>query len=237
MAKKINIKGVIIPNDYKWFYDWFEMDSTCPRDVETALDEANGDAVEVYVNSPGGSVYAGSEIYTLLKAYSGDVKIFIVGVAGSAASYISMASYCEMSPTSLMMIHCSMTIGAGNHNDFEHTAEVLRTVDEAIATAYMLKSGMSKEEVIAMMEHETWFTAEQAKEKGLIDAIMFVFDEEKPLQLVASTFVSLPTPEQLAKVKKIIEGQAQSTDNTEAALSIQKAKSRLSLLKMRGEVR
>ena len=54
MAKhKINIRGSIIPNDYKWFYDWFEEDSTCPRDVQKVLDLiAPGDEIDVYINSP-----------------------------------------------------------------------------------------------------------------------------------------------------------------------------------------
>lgn len=65
----------------------------------------------------------------------------------------------------------------------EHTAEVLRTADRALCTAYTTKSGMSEDEALSMMEHETWLTAEQAKEKKLIDAIMFEEKEEKDLWL------------------------------------------------------
>ena len=79
MAKRINIKGVIIPNDYKWIYDLFDMDSTCPNDVGEILNEAAGEDVEVYINSPGGIIDVGSEIYTALRAYEGEVKIYIVG--------------------------------------------------------------------------------------------------------------------------------------------------------------
>ena len=98
MARKINIKGVIIPNSYKWYYDWFDEDSTCPKDVQNVIDEANGEDIEVYVNSPGVIIDVGSEIYTMLRSYTGDVKIYIVGEACSAASVIAMARYCEMSP-------------------------------------------------------------------------------------------------------------------------------------------
>lgn len=225
MARKINIKGVIIPNSYKWFYDWFEEDSTCPNDVEKVLTEANGEDVECYVNSPGGIIDVGSEIYTMLRSYKGNVKIYIVGEACSAASVIAMASYSEMSPTALMMVHCVSSGVRGNHNDMEHMAEVLRTADDAMSNAYMEKSGMSKEEAIDMMEKETWLTAEQAKEKGLIDGIMF--EENEPLRLTASNF-SLPTAEQMEKVKKMIKGQ---TD--ESVFLIQKAK--LNLLKLKGD--
>lgn len=233
MAKKINVKGVIVPNNYKWFYDWLEMDCTCPNDVENALAEAKGGDIEVYVNSPGGIVYAGSEIYTMLRAYKGDVKIYIVGEACSAASVIAMARYCEMSPTSLMMVHCVSARAGGNHSDFEHTAELLRTADEALSTAYTAKSGMTKEDVLAMMEHETWLTAEQAKEKGLIDAIMF--EGEEPLRLVASAF-ALPSEEQMEKVKKMIKEQAaEQTSSDESAFLIKKARCRLNILKLKGE--
>jgi len=227
MARKINIKGVIIPNSYKWFYDWFEEDSTCPNDVQKILDEADGEDVECYVNSPGGIIDVGSEIYTMLRSYKGDVKIYIVGEACSAASVIAMAGHSEMSPTALMMVHCVSTGARGNHNDMEHAAEVLRTADDAMANAYVAKSGMSKKEAIDMMEKETWLTAEQALERKLIDGIMF--EAKEPLQLTASNF-SLPTAEQLNRVKEVIKGQADGT-----AFLIQKSK--LNLLKLKGEQR
>ena len=108
----------------------------------------------------------------------------------------------------------------------EHTAEVLRTADDALSNAYMAKSGMSKEEVLEMMEKETWLTAEQAKERGLIDGIMF--EEKEPLRLTASNF-ELPSKEQMNRVKEMIKGQ---TD--EAAFLIQKTK--LNLLKLKGDI-
>lgn len=238
MPKKINIKGVIIPNSYKFFFDWFGMDSTCPNDVEKGLNEAKGDEVEVYINSPGGIIDVGSEIYTMLRAYKGDVKIYIVGEACSAASVIAMARYCEMSPTALMMVHCVSTGIYGNHTVLEHTAEVLRIADEALCTAYVAKSGMTKEEALAMMEYETWMNAEKAKEKGLIDAIMFE-DEQKTFRLAASTF-ALPSPEQMEKVRDLMKEQAPpagddgTTDDGESAFLMQTAKAKLNLLKLKG---
>ncbi len=232
MLRKINIKGVIIPNSYKFFFDWFGMDSTCPNDVEAVLNEASGEDVEVFVNSPGGIIDVGSEIYTMLRSYKGDIKIYVVGEACSAASVISMARYCEMSPTALMMVHCVSTYAGGNHNDFEHVAGVLRTADEALCNAYMTKAGMTKEEALAMMEAETWLTAAQAKEKGLIDAIMF--ENEEPLRLTASTF-ALPSEEQMDKVKQMIKEQTQPSDDNsdgESVFLIKKAKAKLNLLKL-----
>ena len=76
-----------------------------------------------------------------------------------------------------------------------------------------------------MMEKETWLTAEQAKEKGLIDAIMF--EEKEPIQLVASAF-ALPTPAQMEKVKNMIDRQT-----NESALLMQKTK--LQFLRLKGD--
>lgn len=205
---KINIRGRIIPNDYKWFYDWFEMDSTCPRDVTSVLDKmVPGDEVDVYINSPGGVIDVGSEIYTLLRQTSetAPVNIFITGEACSAASIIACASHCAMSPTALMMVHCVSSGISGNHTDMEHMAEVLRTADRALCTAYTAKTGMTEQEALDMMEHETWLTAEQAKERGLIDEIIFE-DRTEPMPMVASYgLFELPTAEQMERVRALMQ--------------------------------
>lgn len=123
MKHKINIRGVLIPNDYKWYYDWFQEDATCPNDVQQVLDLLqDGDEIEVYINSPGGVIDVGSEIYTLLRSFKDNVKIYITGEACSAASIVAMAGYCEMSPTALMMVHCVSTYAGGNHSAMEHTS-------------------------------------------------------------------------------------------------------------------
>ena len=230
MKHKINIRGVMIPNDYKWYYDWFGKDSTCPADVQKVLNAfQDGDEIEVYINSPGGVIDVGSEIYTLLRSNKDHVKIYITGQACSAASIVAMAGYCEMSPTALMMVHCVSTMAAGNHNDMGKTAEVLQTADQALSTAYTEKSGMTQKEVLAMMEQETWLTAEQAKERGLIDAVMFENAKEN-IPLVAGPLFSLPSTEQMEKVKSMLKDAVSESDD--AAFLIQ---TKLNLLKMRGE--
>lgn len=220
---KIDIRGSIIPNDYKWFYDWFEMDSTCPRDVASVLDKMTaGDDVDVFINSPGGVIDVGSEIYTLLrqKSETNPVNIYIMGEACSAASVIACASHCTMSPTALMMVHCVSTGVSGNHTTMEHTAEVLRNADKALCTAYMAKAGMTEAEALEMMEHETWLTAEQAKERGLVDDILFE-EQAEPLPMVASSgLFALPTLEQMERVRALMVKPAEpaAVDETDIEL-------------------
>lgn len=219
---KIDIRGVIIPNDYKWYYDWFGEDSTCPRDVQKILDALmDGDNLDVYINSPGGVIDVGSEIYTLIRTAGtrSNLKIYIVGEACSAASVIAMAGYSEMAPTALMMVHCVSSSIKGNHKNMEHMAEVLRTADRAMCTAYMAKTGMTEQEALEMMEHETWLTAKQAKERCLIDAIMFE-EEKEDITLVAGPSFKLPTKEQMAQVKKL--AGLQGEESGDAAILLQK---------------
>lgn len=230
MKHKINIRGVMIPNDYKWYYDFWGEESTCPSDVQRIIDAFNeGDEIEVYINSPGGVIDVGSEIYTLLRANAENVKIYVTGEACSAASIVAMAAYCEMAPTALMMVHCVATKMSGNHTDMEHTAEMLRTADNALCKAYVAKSGMKEEEALEMMEHETWLTAEQAKERGLIDAVMFE-ENETESQFVAGPIFALPKQEQMERARKMIK-EAESA-NTGSAFLVQ---TKLNLLKLRGE--
>lgn len=232
MKHRIDIRGVLIPNDYKWFYNWFGEESTCPKDVQDIIGAAvPGDEIEVYISSPGGVIDVGSEIYTLLRSAE-NVKIYITGEACSAASIIAMAGYCEMAPTALMMVHCVSSGASGNHSDMEHMAEVLRTADRALCTAYTAKTGMTEAEALEMMEHETWLTAEQAKEQGLIDAVMFEEKDNDIIPLVAGPLFALPSAERMEKARKMIK---ETGEEKEASVFLLQQK--LNLLKMRGEAK
>ncbi|NCD09941.1 MAG: Clp protease ClpP [Negativicutes bacterium] len=180
---KIGIKGVIIPNDEQWIYDLFEIEATSPKKVSDKIEKANGEDLEIEINSGGGSVFAGSEIYTAIKEYKGDVIVKVVGIAASAASVIAMAGKkVVMSPTAQMMIHNASGIARGDHNEMTHVAGILKSVNETVANAYRIKSGMDQKSLLSMMEKETWLTPAKAKEYGLIDEIMF----ENELELVAN---------------------------------------------------
>ena len=236
MIHKINLRGVLIPNDYKFYYDYWGEDSTCPADVQKVIDALqDGDEIEVYINSPGGVIDVGSEIYSLLRNKQEQVRIYITGEACSAASIVAMAAHCEMAPTALMMVHCVSTYAHGNHNDMEHTAERLRTADEALSTAYSAKTGMSKKDVLEIMNHETWLTAEQAKEIGLIDAVMFE-EKEESVPFVAGPLFALPNAEQMDKVKKMLK-QAEPDNHADNRDLLFLLQAKHNFLKLRGEAK
>lgn len=215
---RIDIRGSLIPNNYKVWYDWMEQDSTCPRDVRSLLDQAEeGEEIEVYINSPGGVIDVGSEIYAALHQIRDKVKIYVTGQACSAASVVAMAAHCEMASTALMMVHCVSTSVSGNHADMEHAAEMLSTADKAMCQAYVEKTGMTEEEALAMMEHETWLTAAQAVEKGLVDGVM---DEAAGGAMVASgSDIYEPTPEQLERARTAMS-QKKPVDNSETVKAL-----------------
>ncbi|PKM67173.1 MAG: peptidase [Firmicutes bacterium HGW-Firmicutes-2] len=163
------------------------------------INSAEGDDLEVEINSGGGSVFAGSEIYTALKSYTGNVTVKIMGIAASAASVIAMAGKkIIMSPTSQMMVHNVSTIASGDHRDMNHMSDVLKGANETIANAYRIKSGKTQEELLELMDNETWLTPAKAVEMGLADEIMF-----EELNLVADIGGMLPQAV-IEKVKNLI---------------------------------
>lgn len=169
---EINIKGDIISNDDKWIYDWLEWDSTSPDDVRAALEtKPEGEKLTVLINSGGGSVFAGDEIYSMLHDRD-DVEIKIQSLAGSAASVIAMANHSEISPVAMLMIHnVSMSGASGDYHDMKKNAEILQRMNEALAASYVAKTGKDQDEILKLMDKETWLTANQALELGFVDAI------------------------------------------------------------------
>ena len=226
---KIKITGVIIPNDYQRIYDWLEWDATSPRKVEQALADIEGD-VTVEINSGGGSLFHGSEIYTLLKEHPNNITVKITGVAASAASVIAMAGdNILMSPTSQMMIH-NATIGTyGDYREMESATQLLKNANQTAVNAYKLKSGMNDEELLELMDKETWFTAHQALDHKLIDEVMF----EEQVQVAASFGGGLLPQSVVKKLAEIlIEKEEEPTNNKSDFLLAE-----LKLLKLKGDVK
>ena len=173
---KIEVKGPIINDSDQWIYDYFDVPATSPSKVNRLIDKAirNQDKeLLVIINSGGGSVYSAAEIYTSLKSFEGTVRNRIVGLAASAASIIAMVGHTEISPLGQLMIHNASTGAWGDHNEMDDTSDFLQKVDKTITNAYRSKTNMSEEDLLAMMNKTTWLTAQEAKEMGFVDEIMF----------------------------------------------------------------
>lgn len=170
----IRINGEIVSNDDKWVYDLFGIEAFCPKDLFDQLDRIpQGQAVDIEINSPGGYVYDGSEIYTALINRRGEVNITITGLAASMASVIAMAgTNVQISPTAQIMIHNASGRGGGDYRAHEHYAMQLKKTNDTISNAYAIKTGMSKEELFDLMDKETWLTPDEALELGFVDGIL-----------------------------------------------------------------
>lgn len=201
---QIDIRGVIVPDDDLWIYDWLEIVATAPGYVRDALAKAGTDEVVVTINSNGGDVWAGQEMYTMLREYPGKVTIKIQSIAFSAASVVAMARESEISPVAQLMIHNVSSGARGDYRDMEHAAEVLRNSNQALASAYVQKTGKTEAEILDMMNRETWLTAQQAVEQGFIDRLMFSESVKPaaPMQLAASFGPGLLSADVIQRMKQ-----------------------------------
>ena len=158
-------------------------DEITPKNFREELN-AGADDITVWINSPGGNVFAAAEIYTMLRDYPGSVTVKIDAIAASAASVIAMAgNKVLMSPVAMLMIHDPSTIAMGNTKDMEKAIATLNEVKESIINAYAAKSGLSHNRISKLMENETWMNAKKAVELGFADEILFEAvepDEEEP---------------------------------------------------------
>lgn len=218
--RTVTVNGDIICNDLKWVYDWLEYESCCPADIRKAAAELTDENEElrVIINSPGGDVQAGQEIYSILKDVKNHVTIEVQSMAASAASMIAMAGdTVKMSPVALLMIHNASTCTSGDYRDMQHTADVLQTVNTAIMQAYIAKTGKTEDELRDMMDRETWLTANQCLENGFADEI--IKDEKQSIITNAMIGRLSVTDEMIAKVK----AEKAAKDAAAAAAEAEKA--------------
>lgn len=170
---RIDIRGDIIPNEYGKYYDKYGYDCVYPKKVTDVIAAANpAEPLDVYINSGGGYVVAAQEIYTNLLQHERRVHAHIESAAYSCAGWIAMVGDSEISPVAMLMVH-NVTGGAwGDYHDMEKEAEVLKQMNRAICAAFCRKTGKSLEDMMKIMDEETWLTAKQCVEMGFVNRIM-----------------------------------------------------------------
>ena len=104
----------------------------------------------------------------------------------------------------MMMIHNVACSTSGDYNTMDHTSEILKKANEAVANAYVAKTGRDRQEFLDLMQKETWFTAEEAKEAGLVDGIMF---ENQNISLINGIGAGKLLPREV--IDKMQAGKAQ----------------------------
>lgn len=155
---------------------WFTSESAVvARDFRKALDGLRN--VTVRINSPGGDVMAGAEIYSALREHSmnghGRVRVEITALAASAASVIAMAGdEIYMYPTAYMMIHNPWTAAVGDAREMRRAARTLDVISEGLINAYEQRTGKNRDELKRMLENETWMSAGTCVEEGFADGVI-----------------------------------------------------------------
>jgi len=153
-------------------------DEVTPKLFKSELLAGAGN-ITVWINSPGGDVFAAAQIYNMLMDYAGKVTVKIDGLAASAASVIAMAGGdVYMSPVSMLMIHNPSTIAIGDSEEMLRAKALLDEVKESIINAYELKSGLSRVKLSHLMDAESWMNAKKAVELGFADKILFTESKE-----------------------------------------------------------
>lgn len=144
---------------------WWE-DSVSASDIDDALKNITGDIV-IHLNSPGGDAFDGIAIYNRLKQHDGNVTIHVDGWACSAASVIAMAAdVLYMGLGAMLMIHEASSFVWGTKTEMRKEADVLDELEEGIIDIYMTKANITREEIRAMVDAETWFSAQKAVDIG-----------------------------------------------------------------------
>jgi ATP-dependent Clp protease protease subunit len=161
-------------SDETWFGD-----EVTPKLFKEELEDGEGN-ITLWINSPGGDVFAAASIYNMLMDYPYDVTVKIDALAASAASVIAMAGtkVC-MSPVAMLMIHNPMTVAIGDSSEMRKAIDMLSEVKESIVNAYEIKTSLSRRKISQLMDAETWMNAKEAKKLGFADEILFS-DGESP---------------------------------------------------------
>ncbi|KIN79928.1 head maturation protease, ClpP-related [Clostridium botulinum] len=167
-------------------YKWDDTDTTAKSFKEDLDSLGDIDTLNIYINSPGGSVFQGTAIYNIIKRHKAKINIHVDGVAASIASVIAMAGDTIFMPrNSMMMIHNPWTFAWGNANELRKQADDLDKIRESLIEAYLSKSGdkLSRETLIEIMDNETWLTAQECYDYGLCDELV----EEKEIAASINT--------------------------------------------------
>jgi len=161
-------------SDETWYGD-----EVTPQRFKDELKAGSGD-ITLWINSPGGDVFAAAQIYNLLMDYRGNVTVKIDGLAASAASVIAMAGtkVC-MSPVAMLMIHNPATVAIGDQEEMQKAIDMLAEVKESIMNAYEIKTGLSRTVISHFMDAESWFNAKKAVELHFADEILFSPEEQE----------------------------------------------------------
>jgi ATP-dependent Clp endopeptidase proteolytic subunit ClpP len=179
---ELRIEGEIKDDRNSWLYDWLGIPYASKNQLKDVLLENKDKDITVWIDSPGGSVFAAAGIYTLLKEHKGKVVAKIDGKAISAASMILMAADEKyISPVGQVMIHNPIPANGvfGDAEELRKVADVLDEIKETIVNAYIAGTGRPRDEIWEMMNQETWMSANTAVNEKFVDGVLYQDNDEE----------------------------------------------------------
>ena len=181
---RTTLNGYVVEDDYLWVYQYYGYGAFSPQTVRDALAACpEGEDLTLEINSPGGSVFAGFEMYSVLRASDRRTVAEVQSLAASAASTLMLG--CDrvlLSPVAQVMIHLPSVVTDGDAWDHRDSIRVLESLTESILNAYELRcrGRSSRAELERMMERTTWMSAQEALDAGLADGVLYA-DGETPI--------------------------------------------------------
>ena len=166
----VYIYGEIVSD---WWGAWSAEDQY-PEKIRMFLKDVAGRNLNIYINSPGGSVFAAMAIVNMLQRHTGYKTCYIDGYAASAASAIALCGDRLVMPrNTFLMIHRASACGIGDADEMRKYAELLEKAEEGILNVYKgaLKEGASIDDVHNLMLKETWFTADEAAQYFKVEVV------------------------------------------------------------------
>ena len=173
---RVTLNGEVVSDDYQWLYDYFEIAAFSPGVIRQALrDNPEGEELVLEINSGGGSVFAGFEIYTLLRGAECPTVAEVQSLAASAASTVmSGCSHVLVSPVAQIMLHQPAMPTDGNIEEHDRSLRMLESIQRSIVNGYVTRCGdkCTRRKLENMVNQETWLSAQEAVEIGLADGIL-----------------------------------------------------------------
>lgn len=173
---RTQLNGYLVSDEDALLYRWFGYSVSCPADIRRAVAEnPPGETLTLEINSPGGSMFAGFEMYSVLRGAECDTEAEVQSLAASAASTAMLGcKRVKATPVAQVMVHNPAVTADGNQYDHRKTAKDLDKFAQSILNAYELKcrGKKTREQLKAMMDSETWMPVQEAAEAGLVDEII-----------------------------------------------------------------
>lgn len=232
---RVALNGYIVSDDVVELYRFFGYSVFSPATIRKAIEEnPEGEDLILEVNSAGGSVIPGFEMFTVLKSAPITTIAEVQSIAASAAStMIAGCTKVYVSPVAQIMMHLPLTSTYGNENAHKTSLRILKSFKESILNGYETKcrGKTARAQLEAMMNSETWLTAQQAVEIGLADGILYQDDGfvlpnsivnavGGGIRSLINSGTGLPDPEQLraeynrlkAKEQPVVLGEGKTCD-------------------------